>query len=298
MELSSFLSKNESNPEIRQLVELIAGESLKIKKAFLRGSGFSGAVNIYGEKTLKLDQYANKVLVKVCKESGLVSEVGSEEEGGVIKFAESKGSLGVTFDPLDGSSNVPTNLTVGTIVGVYKGKSVLSGGRNQAAAFYILYGPLTILVYAGARGVSQFVLNEKGRFILSKAKLQIPEGNIMAPGGLRSDYLPNHEKFIQHLEDEDYKIRYSGSLVADVHQVLHYGGVFTYPALKTKPEGKLRLIFEANPLGFIIEKAGGYCSNRTGAILDIKPTGISHRTPLYIGSKDVVKTAEKFMKGG
>lgn len=291
------MSKNESNSEIRQFVELVANASLKIKKAFLKGSGLSGEVNVYGEQTLKLDEYAHKILTEVCKDSGLVKEMGTEEEEGLIKFPAGKGNLGVTFDPLDGSSNVPTNLTVGTIVGLYSRESVLSGGKNQIAAFYILYGPLTVLVYAGAGGISQFVLNEKDRFALSKENLQIPEGKIMALGGLRNDYLPNHERFVQHLEKEGYKNRYSGSLVADVHQVLHDGGIFSYPGLKSKSEGKLRLVFEASPLGFVVEKAGGYCSNGTEPILDIKPTGVSHRTPLYIGSKNIVKVAERFMKG-
>ena len=191
-----------------------------------------------------------------------------------------------------------TNLAVGTIIGLYDNQSVLSGGCHQAAALYVLYGPLTVLVYANNNGVSQFVFNEKTKkFILSAEKMQIPDGKIIAPGGLRQDYLPAHEKFVQHLENEGYKLRYSGSGVADIHQILHYGGIFMYPALKNKPQGKLRLLFEANPWGFIIEKAGGYCSNGQSPVLDLKPKELNQRVPLYIGAKNIVKTAETFMKG-
>lgn len=297
MNLSTFLEKNETNSEVRQLVPLLVQASLRIKGTFFSGSGLSGEINIYGEKTLRLDEYAHKVLAQTCRDSGLVQEMGSEEEGEVVKFSGAKGRLGINFDPLDGSSNVPTNLTVGTIVGFYSGKSVLSEGRNQTAAFYILYGPLMVLVYANANGVSRFVLNDEKKFVLSETNLAIPEGKIMALGGLNNDYLPNHAKFVDYLETEGYKNRYSGTMVTDVHQVLHYGGIFSYPGLQSKPQGKLRLVFEANPLGFIVEKAGGYCSNGTKRVLDVKPTAVSDRTPVYIGSKKIVKIAEQYMKG-
>jgi len=298
MDLLSFLEKNESNQAVKKLTLLLTQTSLKIKEALLDGSGLTGEINIYGEQSLKIDEYANRILIETCQNSKLVKEVASEEEGEILQLSTNEEGLGVTLDPLDGSSNVSTNLAVGTIVGLYSNKSLLSTGRNQIAAFYILYGPLTILVYANNQAVSQFVFDKKiNKFILSIENLRIPEGKIMAPGGLRSQYLSTHEKFIQHLENEDYKIRYSGSGVADVHQVLHYGGIFMYPALKNKPEGKLRLLFEANPWSFIIEKAGGYCSNGQGPILDLKAEKLDQRVPLYIGSKNIVKKAEEFMKG-
>ena len=298
MELLSFLEKNENNQTIKELVPLLTQESLKIKNALLGGSGLTGEVNVYGEKGLEADQYANRILIKVCQNSGLVKEISSEEEGEILQFSTAKANLGVTLDPLDGSSNVVTNLAVGTIIGLYDHQSVLSGGRHQAAALYILYGPLTVLVYANKNGVSQFVFDEKIRkFVLSAENMQIPDGKIISPGGLRQDYLPDHEKFIQHLENDGYKLRYSGSGVADIHQILHYGGIFMYPALKGKPQGKLRLLFEANPWGFIIEKAGGYCSNGQSSVLDLKPKELNQRVPLYVGTKNIVEIAEKFMKG-
>jgi fructose-1,6-bisphosphatase I len=141
--------------------------------------------------------------------------------------------------------------------------------------------------------VHDFVLNPEGEYVLQRENIIIPSGNIFAPGALRKNYFPGHLKWIELLESRGYKIRFSGSFVADVHQILHKGGVFTYPGYTGKEQGKLRLLFEANPMGFIVEQAGGAGSNGHENILDVQPEAVSHRVPIYIGGKDEINLIEK-----
>jgi fructose-1,6-bisphosphatase I len=152
-------------------------------------------------------------------------------------------------------------------------------------AMYILYGPLTTLTYSLRAGVHEFALDDRGIFVLQEENVIIPDGKIYAPGALRRDYLPTHRGFIEKLEEEGYKLRYSGSFVADVHQILHKGGVFTYPPFAGNERGKLRLLFEAIPMGFIVSQAGGAASDGHRDLLSIKPEAVSQRVPVYIGGK-------------
>jgi fructose-1,6-bisphosphatase I len=168
-------------------------------------------------------------------------------------------------------------------------------GINMIAAMYILFGPLTTLTFTTGNGVHDFVMDEKGEFHLTAEDIKIPDGKIYAPGALRKDYLPAHSKFISSLENDGYKLRFSGSFVADMHQILHKGGVFTYPGIKGKEKGKLRLLFEANPMGKIVSEAGGAISNGKTDILSIKPDVIDYITPLYAGGKKEIVLIEKYM---
>jgi fructose-1,6-bisphosphatase I len=165
----------------------------------------------------------------------------------------------------------------------------MSGLKNITQAFYILLGPLTLLVFADKNGVSQFVCNEKGVFDLVKEKITIPEGKLYSPGGLRKEWTDSHRDLIRGLEESGFKLRYSGSFVPDFHQVLVYGGIFSYPVLIDGPDGKLRLLFEAGPMSFIAEKAGGAATDGKKRILDIIPNKVDQRTPLYIGSKGLIE---------
>jgi fructose-1,6-bisphosphatase I len=200
-----------------------------------------------------------------------------------------KGHFGVTIDPLDGSSLIPTNLAIGIIVSIYENGDIMSGLKNITQAFYILLGPLTLMVFADKNGVSQFVYNEKGVFDLVKEKIMIPEGKLYSPGGLRKEWINSHCDLIRSFEENGFKLRYSGSFVPDFHQVLVYGGIFSYPALIDKPDGKLRLLFEVGPMSFIAEKAGGAATDGKNRILDIIPTKVDQRAPLYIGSKELIE---------
>ena len=156
-------------------------------------------------------------------------------------------------------------------------------------------GLLPLLTLTTGKGVHEFVLDDTGEFVLKEQDIKIPEGKIYAPGALRKDYLPAHARWIEHLEQEGYKLRFSGCFVADVHQILHKGGVFTYPGFKGKEKGKLRLLYEANPMGKIIHEAGGAISNGRTDILQITPEKIDQITPIYIGGKKEIRLIEKYM---
>ncbi|MDO8634196.1 MAG: class 1 fructose-bisphosphatase [archaeon] len=284
--------------DVKTLVLAVAGQSKAIAGGFLDHSRLAGTKNIYGEDQLELDKWADQLLIDAFEETGIVRNVASEEQGEIVEIVKARGSWGITIDPLDGVSCVKTNLAVGTIVGMFNEGDVLEKGSMMDAACFVLYGPLTTLVYAyKGKGVHEFALDKKtGRFVLREESITIPQGEIYGSGGLKSEWTDAHAKFISELEKNNYKLRYSGSLTADFNQVLHYGGVFCYPALKNKPEGKLRLLFEANPLSFIAAEANGAGSNGVQSILDVEPKKISDRTPLYLGDKKTIALAEKFLK--
>jgi len=289
MNLDNYLEKNGNSKELRELIRIIVNQIRFIKDEFLGGDKEAGTYNIYGEKQIKLDKRANKILLVAFRNSKLVKQAGSEEEDEVIKMDSKKGHFGVTIDPLDGSSLIPTNLAIGIIVSIYENGDIMSGLKNITQAFYILLGPLTLMVFADKNGVSQFVYNEKGVFDLVKEKIMIPEGKLYSPGGLRKEWINSHCDLIRSFEENGFKLRYSGSFVPDFHQVLVYGGIFSYPALIDKPDGKLRLLFEVGPMSFIAEKAGGAATDGKNRILDIIPTKVDQRAPLYIGSKELIE---------
>jgi len=269
--------------DLKKVILKIGDVGKKISQGFASRQGVSDTSNVYGEKQLTMDKWADELLIHELGHSGLVKSLASEEQPDVLSF-DSPSNIGVTIDPLDGSSLIGVNLAVGTIVGFYRG-DVLSPGREMVGAMYILYGPLTTLTYCVGKGVHEFVLNEKENYILQEENIRIPDGKIYAPGALRKDWMPVHTKYIEKLESDGYKLRYSGSFVADVHQILHKGGVFTYPAYKGREQGKLRLLFEANPMGYLVTQAGGAASDGVRDILTVKPESVSRRIPVYIGGR-------------
>ena len=289
MTIDPYLEKNGHSQELRDLVKTIIDQIKPIKDEFLGGDEKTGTYNIYGEEQAKLDQKANEILLRAFRNSKLVKQAGSEEEKEVIQIDSGKGRFGVTIDPLDGSSLIPTNLAVGVIISIYENGEIMSGLRNITQAFYILLGPLTLMVFADKNGVSQFVYNKKGVMDLVKEHLIIPEGKLYSPGGLRKEWTNTHRDLIRNLEEEGFKLRYSGSFVPDFHQILIYGGIFTYPALVNEPKGKLRLLFEVGPMAFIAEKAGGAAIDGKNRILEIIATEVGQRTPVYIGSKKLIE---------
>jgi len=236
---------------------------------------------------------------------------------GLIEIPEelAKGKYVLVFDPLDGSSNIDVNVSIGSIFGIFRRKTssgkgteqdVLQPGRNLVAAGYIVYGSSTIFVYTTGNGVHGFTLDPSiGEFLLSHENIRIPKkGDIYSVNeGYYERWDDNMKRFINYLKAEDkatgrpYKLRYVGTLVADFHRTLLYGGIFMYPGDKKNPEGKLRLLYEAAPLAYVVEKAGGRASDGFRNILDIEPTNLHQRTPLFIGSEEDVKLAEKFIQG-
>lgn len=262
--------------------------------------GVAGTSNLYGEEQLALDVLSDRIMRKRLIHSGVVCNIASEEMDEIYECqADAEGLYSVAYDPLDGSSLVDVNLAVGTIVSIYAGCDLLQPGRNQVAALYVLYGPRVSLVYSVGDGVHEFTMNNLMEFTLTRENIRMEaEGNIYAPGGLRNKYSAGDERFIRHLEEKGCKLRYSGGFVPDINQVLMKGkGLFMYPALNGSPKGKLRVLFELNPMAYIIEHAGGSASNGTIDILDITPESLDERAPIYIGCSEDVKQAMSFVNG-
>jgi fructose-1,6-bisphosphatase I len=287
--------------ELRRLIWQIAvvGKyiSAKIQESNRKLAGFK---NIYDEEQLALDKSADEILKNQLQYSGFVREYASEEQDAVIQIGQGNEQYFITADPLDGSSLVETNLAIGTIIGLHK-ESIFAEGRNSlAAAMYITYGPLITMVYSAGKGTHEFVLNREGEYALSEENIQLRErGDIYSLGGLRRDWTPEHLQYIEFLEKEGYKLRYSGGFVPDINQILiKRGGIFTYPALKKTPQGKLRLLFELQPMAFIIEQAGGKATNGNQDILSIKVEELNQRCPIYIGSRFEVEKAKDFLASG
>jgi fructose-1,6-bisphosphatase I len=284
--------------ELRRLIWQIAvvGKyiSAKIHEANRK---LAGIKNIYGDDQLSLDCAADDILRSQLQFSGFVREYASEELEDIVKIGSGKEKYIVTADPLDGSSLVETNLAIGTIIGIHK-ESILDTGRNtMVAALYITYGPLITMIYSAGKGAHEFVLNREGEYVLAQENIKLKEkGSIFSPGGLRRDWIPGHLKFIEQLEKEGYKLRYSGGFVPDINQVLiKKGGLFTYPALQKSPQGKLRLLFELQPMAFIMEQAGGLATDGKEDILSLKVENVNKCSPVYIGSPTEVRMAKQFL---
>ena len=277
--------------------------------------GRAGAVNIQGEVQQKLDVYADEVIFRMCDHTGRVCVMASEEHEDIRHIPEpfKKGNYALVYDPLDGSSNIDVNVSIGTIFGIYRCldweqrgrlEDVLQPGRNLAAAGYILFGASTILVYSTGNGVHGFTLDpELGEFLLSHPNMRFPDppAYYSVNASYFEHWSPQVQQYMRYLQgrhgDNPYTLssRYIGSLVADFHRNLLRGGVFCYPAEANKPLGKMRLLYEANPLAFLAEQAGGYASDGNGPILDIRPTELHQRVPLFIGNQPLVLKAESYL---
>ena len=284
--------------ELRRLIWQIAvvGKyiSAKIHESNRKLAGFQ---NVYGDEQLALDRISDDIMKNKLQFSGFVREYASEELEDIVKIGTGKEKYIVTADPLDGSSLVDTNLAIGTIIGIHKESIFDVGRKTMVAALYITYGPLITMIYSAGRGAHEFVLDREGEYVLSQENIRLKDkGSIFSPGGLRHDWTPEHLKFIEQLEKDGYKLRYSGGFVPDINQILiKRGGVFTYPALKKSPQGKLRLLFELQPMAFIMEQAGGLATDGNEDILSIKVENVNQLSPVYIGSVTEVQKAKEFL---
>ncbi len=266
--------------------------------------GAQGSENIQGEQQQKLDVYANDLFIRLLKSQGMVCAVASEENDEIVHF-DNGGKYVVTMDPLDGSSNIDVNVSIGTIFSIYRRVSTgdkatmddfMQPGTAQVAAGYIIYGSSTMLVYTTGHGVNGFTLDPSiGTFCLSHPHMTTPEdGKIFSVNeGNFYDFSDGVRNYIDGCKKQKMSARYIGSLVADFHRNLMKGGIYLYPATTKSPQGKLRLLYEANPLAMIVEQAGGLATDGTARILDLKPTELHQRCPLYIGSKNMVEAAMK-----
>jgi fructose-1,6-bisphosphatase I len=252
-------SKGVSNNLTHLICEIAEACKYVINAVRTGDLGVAGTSNLYGEEQLALDVLSDRIIRKRLIHSGVVCNIASEEMENIYQARANAGGLySVAYDPLDGSSLVDVNLAVGTIVSIYQGPELLQPGRNQVAALYILYGPRVSLVYTAGDGVHEFTMNHLMEFTLSREYVTMkPSGDIYSPGGQRNKYLPGIEQYVQYLEAKGAKLRYSGGFVPDINQILMKGkGVFMYPMLQGLPNGKLRVLFELNPMAFIIENAG------------------------------------------
>lgn len=280
--------------------------------------GDFGSTNIQGEEVKKLDVFANEQFMGVLRHGISCAGIGSEELDDIVIFNDeisNQSKYVCLFDPLDGSSNIDVNVSIGTIFSVFRRVSppgtpavkedFLQPGNRQVAAGYVIYGSSTMLVYATKRGVNGFTLDPSiGEFTLSHPDIKCPENGKI--------YSVNHGNFFQYdkavqnyidacqrknkTNGGPYTQRYIGSMVSDVHRNLIKGGIFMYPGTTDKPNGKLRLLYECNPFAFILEKAGGMATNGSIRILDIQPTEVHQRTPLFIGSKNMMEELNTFLQ--
>jgi fructose-1,6-bisphosphatase I len=279
--------------------------------------GEAGMTNVQGESQKKLDVFADEQFMAALRAGGECCAIASEEQDGIVPInseISKNAKYVVAFDPLDGSSNIDVNVSIGTIFSIYKRVSgtgpghtedFLQKGLHHVAAGYVIYGSSTMLVYTTGHGVNGFTLDPSiGEFCLSHPDMKIPStGNIYSINQGNFVHFPDGVKeYLKWCQQEDkitkrpYSSRYIGSLVADFHRNLIKGGVFIYPSTASSPNGKLRLLYECNPLAFIVEQAGGKATDGFNRILEIQPTEIHQRTPLFIGSKEMVEKAEEFMR--
>jgi fructose-1,6-bisphosphatase I len=326
-----ILREQRENPEATGaftylLHELIVAAKVISKEVNQAGLGeilgATGEINIQEEAVQKLDVFANRIIIERMQHIGQLCCMGSEEIADLIDISPQypKGNYILLFDPLDGSSNIDVNISIGTIFGIYKKESdetdinfllheALQPGYKQVAAGYFIYGSSTIMVYTAGNGVHGFTLFPNvGEFLLSHENIRIPErGKIYSVNESNYGYWDDRTRaLVDYFKAKDketgrpYTSRYVGSLVADFHRNLLKGGIFMYPADLKDPKkatGKLRLMVEANPLAMVVEQAGGYASDGHGPILKIQPTELHQRVPLYIGSKKDVQLAEEFISG-
>lgn len=280
--------------------------------------GAQGAVNVQGEQQQKLDVYADETFIRSFKNGGMVCGIGSEENDHYMPFEKElckKGKYVVLFDPLDGSSNIDVNVSIGTIFSVFRRQSsigdkadvndFLQKGDEQVAAGYVIYGSSTMLVYTTGHGVNGFTLEPSiGEFCLSHPNMTIPEdgkcysineGHLNQTGKGIQEYV-KYCKATDKKTNRPYTARYIGSLVADFHRNLIKGGIYIYPSTSSSPDGKLRLLYECSPLAYLIEQAGGIASDGYNRIMEIQPTELHQRVPYFVGSRKMVEKAESFMR--
>ncbi|QRN41507.1 MAG: class 1 fructose-bisphosphatase [Neisseriaceae bacterium] len=313
--LSDYAQKNNISLALISVVETIVGACVKISNQVRLGDlsgilGEAGTGNIQGEQQKKLDVLANQILVEQLSNNEKIAGIASEEEDNFICLNSEQNYL-VLFDPLDGSSNTDVNISIGTIFSILKKsnekleeKHFLQAGKEQIAAGYVLYGPQSILVLSFGREVLMFTLNDKQDFIPNTQVVSIPKQTQEFAINMSNQryWEQPMQQYIHGLlqgkegeRQKNYNMRWVASMVAEVHRILRRGGIFLYPkdSRQTNQNGKLRLLYEANPMSFIVQAAGGKASSLTSDILDIKPQKLHQRVPVVLGSSEEVDFAQQ-----
>jgi fructose-1,6-bisphosphatase I len=290
------------DPDLGRVFGTIAECAAVLSRQLPFRVGLAETLNPFGERQAKLDVYANDLFTRSLVSSGVVGEVASEElEKPIRPPSARREALAISMDPLDGSSNITTNNPLGSIFGVWRG-TLPQKGRNQIASAFVTYGPTLTLTLTAEREVEQYVEVRDGKnlakFVLAYKSMKLPENpQVYGFGGLRSTWVPPVERFVEKLESRAMKLRYGGTLIGDYNQVLQRGGIFSYPALKDKPEGKLRILYETAPISLITELAGGYSSNGRESILEIEPKSLTQTSAFYTGNKELVMELETDISG-
>lgn len=314
--LDRFIKNNQdqfqyASGELSQLLRDIALASKVVNREINKAGlidimGALGSQNSAGDQQQKLDVLANIRFTRALTKGGEAAALISEETESFVDL-NNDGNYIIAIDPLDGSSNIDVNVSIGTIFSIYRRKSkagtpiqdedILQRGDEQVAAGYILYGSSTMLVYTTGHGVNGFTYEPSlGEYVLSHPDMKMPiDGKIFSINeGPANSFPPSVAKYVQYCKDNSYTARYIGSLVADFHRNLLKGGIYIYPANAKDTHGKLRLMYECNALAFIAEQAGGKASNGKGRVLEIKPESLHQRTPFFVGSVNMVEKAESF----
>ena len=299
--------------ELSQLLRDIALAAKIVNREINRSglidiAGAYGNRNVQGEDQQKLDVIANIRFIRALRNGGEVCTIISEEDEEVIQTGNVQGKYIVAIDPLDGSSNIDVNVSIGTIFSIYRRVSptgnegtmadCLQAGTHQVAAGYVIYGSSTMLVYTTGNGVNGFTYEPSlGEFFLSHPNIQSPKtGTVYSVNeGSSASFSPGVADYVAHCKEQGFSARYIGSLVADFHRNLLKGGIYIYPPTQKSPKGKLRLMYECNPLAFIVEQAGGKSSNGRMRTMEIEPQDMHDRCPLFIGSTELVNKAEEFL---
>ncbi len=316
--LDRFIKNNQdqfqyASGELSQLLRDIALASKVVNREINKAGlidimGAMGSQNSTGEQQQKLDVLANIRFTRALSKGGEVCALISEETESFVDL-NNEGNYVIAIDPLDGSSNIDVNVSIGTIFSIYRRKSkvgepineqdILQTGDDQVAAGYILYGSSTMLVYTTGHGVNGFTYEPTlGEYVLSHPDMTMPEnGKIYSINeGSANSFSPAVNEYLKFCKESNYTARYIGSLVADFHRNMLKGGIYIYPATAKDPHGKLRLMYECNALAFIAEQAGGIASDGKGRIMEIKPKDLHQRTPFYVGSVKMVEKAIGFVK--
>jgi len=316
--LDRFIKNNQdqfqyASGELSQLLRDIALASKVVNREVNKAGlidimGAVGSTNLAGDQQQKLDVLANIRFTRALAKGGEVCALVSEESDSFVDL-NNNGKYVIAIDPLDGSSNIDVNVSIGTIFSIYRRKSapgtpirtedIMQKGTDQVAAGYILYGSSTMLVYTTGHGVHGFTYEASlGEYFLSHPDMQIPEdGKIYSVNeGLHNSFDESVKSYLQYCKDSAYTARYIGSLVADFHRNLLKGGIYIYPATAKDAHGKLRLIYECNALAFLAEQAGGKATDGERRIMEIEPTSLHQRTPFYVGSSKMVEKAESFRR--
>jgi fructose-1,6-bisphosphatase I len=278
---------------VSRVIEVVAQSAPEIRGGLAGRRTKTDAENASGETQLAADVWADELLAERLTAIEGVSQFASEEREAVIECGD--GEYTVAIDPLDGSSNLKSNNSMGTILGVYEG-DLPATGRDLVAAAYVLCGPITTMVVARDDEVTEYVLETAGDELTERRAVRedvrVPEDpTVYGFGGRVPDWTDRFADYAGDIEDE-LKLRYGGAMIGDVNQVVTYGGVFAYPELRSRPEGKLRLQFEANPIAYIVESAGGASSNGEVSLLDAEADEIHQRTPVYVGNEGLIDRLE------